>query len=476
MNLVNEFFLSAQKNGFEINVINDATYKTRHFFDSIMNYTRFFSKLHQNDRVILLLDGSPESAALLVSSLRVGLKCHVYGSNIGKLDLEKEVQLLKPTFIVFPTYKQMYFQNWLSQPFDSNRINYYFAVKLNETRGDIFDSKHYNLVARTSGSTGSPKYLAFSLETKFRRLSNFQSVYGIDKSELVVISSSFHQTLAIRNILNAMHGGLKTLLCWPFNPDSIYSIGTENHAFLTLVPAQIKKLLTSNRLQKSDNFRLLSSSSYLTIQEKKQVLSLLTSNFYECYGTAELAICTSIKHRLDSLELLNSVGFEVPDCKIKLVESNQTKSGWLITVKSNQTVDYIFDDNLRFYQPNDGDYLNTGDLGRKQENFSLLLLGRDKELIDVGGSKVYPIEIENIASKITGVVSCLAFPSQHAVLGEVVGLAVVSSENLESRDIIAFFIDKVESYKIPHHVIFIDQIPLTAAGKPDRSVLAERVN
>ena len=476
MNTVNEFFLSAQKNGFEINVINDVTYKTSHFFDSIKIYNHFFSKSHQGDRVILLLDGSPESAALLVSCLSTGLKCHVYSSNIGKLELEKEVQLLTPSLILFPTYKQIYFQNWLSQSFDSSRINYYFAVKLNETSDVTFDNKQYNLVARTSGSTGSPKYLAFSLETKFRRLINFQSVYEIDKSEFIVISSSFHQTLAIRNILNAMHGGFKTLVCWPFNPDSICSIGTETRAFLTLVPAQIKKLLASNRLQKSDNLRLLSSSSYLTIQEKRQILSLLTSNFYECYGTAELAICTSIKHRLDSLELLNSVGYEVPDCKIKMVESNKTKSAGLITVKSNQTVDYIFDDNLRFYHPNEGDYLNTGDLGIKQEDSSLLLLGRDKELIDVGGSKVYPIEVENIASNITGVVSCLAFSSRHAVLGEVVGLAVVSSKDLESRDIIAFFIDKVESYKIPHHVIFIKEIPLNTAGKPDRSVLAERIN
>lgn len=476
MNILNELLLSAKSNGFEMNVLNNQKYKTSNFFDSVEIYSRFFSKFDHNSIVIMLLDGSPEAAAMLISGLSKGMKCHVYSTSIGKIELEKEAQFLRPSLILFPTYKQVYFANWFTNSFDYNQVNYYFAVVLNKITVDIFKGKEFNLVARTSGSTGAPKYLAFSLETKFRRFMNFQSVYEINKSEFVIISNSFHQTLAIRNILNAMHGGFKTLICWPFNPDIIFSLGTEIGAFIALVPAQIKKLLASNKLQRLNNLRLLSSSSYLTIQEKKYALSLLTSNFYECYGTAELAICTSIKHSLDQIGLLDSVGYEVPGCTISLVEYDKTQTARLITVKSDQRVDYIFDKNLSFYKQDVGNYLDTGDLGIKQENSSLILLGRYKELIDVGGSKVYPIEVENIASEITGVVSCLAFPTPHAVLGEVVGLAVVLSQNLEPRDIINYFMERVEPYKIPHHVVFIEEIPLTPAGKPDRSALAARLN
>lgn len=473
MNIINELLLSAETNGFELNVLNNHTYKTNDFFESVNNYSLFFSKFEQNSRVIILLDGSPESAALLISGLSTGMKCHVYSSSIGKLELEKEVQLLNPSLIMIPTYKQMYFLNWLSQSLDCNQINNFFAMVFNKDTVDIFSGKQFNLVARTSGSTGKPKYLALTLETKRCRFLNFQTVYEIDKSEFVIIGSSFHQTLAIRNILNSMHGGFKTLVCWPFNPDKIFSIGAETRAFITLVPAQIKKVLASSKLQRLDNLRLLSSSSYLTIQEKENVLSLLTSSFYECYGTAELAICTSIKHSLDTRELLGTVGYEVPNCKLKLVDFDKDQTARQITVRSNQRVDYIFDSNLCFTQQGD-DYLNTGDLGLKDEKSPLILLGRDKDLIDVGGSKVYPIEVENIASKITGVASCLAFPIPHAILGEVIGLAVVLSENLESKDIINFFMDRVEPYKIPHYVTFINEIPLTSAGKPDRSALSER--
>jgi len=421
--------------------------------------------------VFVLLDGSPEAAELLVGSLSSDIRCHVYSANIGIFELEQEIQLLSPSLILIPTYKQIYFKSLLSKFFDISLIKNYIAVRLDDVIGDFFNGIQFNLVARTSGSTGNPKYLAFSLDTKVVRFMNFQTVYEINKHESVLISSSFHQTLAIRNLLNAMHGGFKTLLCWPFNPEIICSIDTQSQVFLTLVPAQIKRLLISDKLHKFENIRLLSSSSYLNVHEKKMILSCFSGNFYECYGTAEVAICTSIKHRLESYNLLKSVGYVVPGCEIKLIESKVTNSAELITVKSNQVVNYIFDRNLNLLPVSPSEYLNTGDLGIMQQDDSLVLLGRDNEIIDVGGSKIYPIEIENLASKIPGVISCLAFPIPHQVFGEVAGLAVVSNSKLETGDIINFFIDKVESYKVPRQVFFVDEIPMTTAGKPDRSSL-----
>ncbi len=118
-------------------------------------------------------------------------------------------------------------------------------------------------------------------------------------------------------------------------------------------------------------------------------------------------------------------------------------------------------------------WLKTGDLGRIDDDGDLFLLGRSKELIISGGFNVYPAEIEDVISQLPSVRACVVTALPHRLLGEQV-VAFVLPRDLASAnraEIAAHCKANLADYKQPV-IRFIDELPMTAVGKPDKKRLA----
>ena len=115
--------------------------------------------------------------------------------------------------------------------------------------------------------------------------------------------------------------------------------------------------------------------------------------------------------------------------------------------------------------------LRTGDIGYLDADGYLFLLGRRNDLINVGGRKVVPDEIEDLLCQLDGVrdAGCVAEPDE--LLGECVKAYLVSDREIRRSEVVAFLRTRVEEYKIPQVIERIDSIPRTSSGKIQRQML-----
>ena len=123
----------------------------------------------------------------------------------------------------------------------------------------------------------------------------------------------------------------------------------------------------------------------------------------------------------------------------------------------------------------DGFYL-SGDLGVLDASGKLHIVGRKKDMINVGGENVFGWEVERIVNGLPGVAECAAFAMPHDLLGEVVELAVVGAvEELTAEAIKESCRRQLASFKVPHRVHFLEALPRTPTGKVQKHRLPELV-
>jgi acyl-CoA synthetase (AMP-forming)/AMP-acid ligase II len=122
-------------------------------------------------------------------------------------------------------------------------------------------------------------------------------------------------------------------------------------------------------------------------------------------------------------------------------------------------------------------WFRTGDQGLFDQDGFLLLTGRLKELINRGGEKVSPLEVDGVLSAHPAVAQALTFAIPHAKLGEEVGAAVVLRDGAEltERELRDFASKQLADFKVPRKVIFVPEIPKGATGKLMRIGLAEKL-
>ena len=116
-------------------------------------------------------------------------------------------------------------------------------------------------------------------------------------------------------------------------------------------------------------------------------------------------------------------------------------------------------------------------IGNLDENGYLTLVGRLKELINRGGEKVSPREVDEILMDHPAVAQVVCFGMPHPKLGEEVAAAVVLREGQTAteRDLQAFVSSRAAEYKVPKKILILDEIPKGATGKLQRIGLAAKL-
>jgi acyl carrier protein len=174
---------------------------------------------------------------------------------------------------------------------------------------------------------------------------------------------------------------------------------------------------------------------------------------------------------------LGSVGRPTAHSEVSLVDDlghqvKQGEHGEVVVRGAN-----VFDGYERNPAANEeaffSDWYRTGDVGVFDEDGYLRLVGRIKEMINRGGQKISPIDVDAALVAHPEIADAAAFAVPHPMLGEVVAAAVVRLPNsqLSERDITAFLRQRIEPMKLPRSFVFVEQIPRGPSGKARRSEL-----
>jgi acyl-CoA synthetase (AMP-forming)/AMP-acid ligase II len=130
-----------------------------------------------------------------------------------------------------------------------------------------------------------------------------------------------------------------------------------------------------------------------------------------------------------------------------------------------------------FFEANGKRWFRTGDQGTFDDEGYLTLTGRLKEIINRGGEKVSPLEVDGVLSAHPAIAQVVTFALPHPKLGEEVAAAVVLKEGQEATEaqIREFAGERLAGFKVPRKVVILDEIPKGATGKLQRIGLAEKL-
>ena len=128
-----------------------------------------------------------------------------------------------------------------------------------------------------------------------------------------------------------------------------------------------------------------------------------------------------------------------------------------------------------FFEADGARWFRTGDQGAFDEDGYLHLTGRLKEIINRGGEKISPLEVDGVLLDHPAIAQVVTFALPHPKLGEEVAAAVVLKADATERDIRDFAAERMADFKVPRKVIIMDEIPKGATGKMQRIGMAEKL-
>lgn len=148
----------------------------------------------------------------------------------------------------------------------------------------------------------------------------------------------------------------------------------------------------------------------------------------------------------------------------------------IIAIRSNTvTAGYWNEPELTANTIKDGVIYMT-DLGYIDNGY-LYLVGRRDDVINVGGLKIAPTEVEDVALRHPMVDECVCIPFEDRMAGRVVKMLVKVNNGyeLDTAELSAYLLEKLEAYKVPKYIVAVDEIPRTFNGKIDRKrIIAEQ--
>lgn len=324
----------------------------------------------------------------------------------------------------------------------------------------------------TSGIAGRSKIVPRTVHNLLNELSNFEAHLHLGHSDATVCPTPLSHTYGLVNgCLLPLFSGRPVILPDSFLPNDIIDAVRTYHARVLIgVPVMYVAMAKAYGTSALDleSLRLCFSAGAPLAPEH---LGLFKSRFgrfiNQQYGSTETgAVAANLE---PSATTADAVGDPIPGHEISLVmEDGLTAAcgtAGEILVRSKATAAcYLDDATLSQERFTPAGYL-TGDVGLIDANGLLFVRGRRRSLINIGGLKVDPVEVENVLLMLDEVAECAVVAGPDPFAGEVVRAFVACRRPLSAKDVQAFCRGRLASHKVPRDIVFIDKLPRTPTGK-----------
>ncbi|HQZ37702.1 MAG TPA: acyl--CoA ligase [Vicinamibacterales bacterium] len=341
------------------------------------------------------------------------------------------------------------------------------------------------LILHTSGSTGRPKRVPLSHANLSISAQNVARSYALTPDDVsLCVMPLFHVHGLVASTLATLASGGTVVVPAKFSPLSFWRIAQDAGATWYSAVPTIHQLLLARvkpgeaKPAGAEKLRFIRScSASLPPQVMHDLEAAFGAPVLEAYGMTEAAHQMASNPLPPRQRLPGSVG---PGTDVRI--SIRDEQGRNLAPGERGEVCILGPNVITGYENNpeanatsffEGGWFRTGDQGILDENGYLTLVGRLKELINRGGEKISPREIDEVLLAHPQVAEAVCFGVPHRTWGEEVAAAVVLREPVSEDDLHTFCKERLADYKRPKQIHVTDTIPRTATGKIQRRIVAQ---
>lgn len=331
----------------------------------------------------------------------------------------------------------------------------------------------------TSGTTGKPKGVMCAHAQNIRVVDTWANTVGLQQDDnYLIINPFFHSFGYKAGWLAALVKGATIFPVLSFDLDKVLAqIAADRISMLPGPPTIYQSILAHPAREQFDlsSLRLaVTGAAAVPVELVKKMRSVLGfKTVVTAYGLTETCGFVSICRPEDDAEIIATTSGRAMDgVEVKCVDGdgNDVARGEAgeIWVRGYNVMKGYFDNDQATREAITADgWLKTGDVGVMDANGYLKITDRIKDMYISGGFNVYPAEIENALAAIDDVVQAAVIGVADERMGEVGKAFLVKKPGsaLKETDVLAFCKQQLANYKIPRSVVFIDAMPVNAAGK-----------
>ena len=326
-----------------------------------------------------------------------------------------------------------------------------------------------NIIVLTGGTTGQPK-------TAKRRASvlNFLNPFfalltelNLDEYEKVYVATPVYHGFGVAAVFIGLILGSEMFLVSRFEARKACDLIERNRIeAVTLVPLMLQRMLNLNANALTSLACVVSGGAPLNPTLVEETFDKLGDKLFNLYGTSEAGF--SVMATPEDLRYSsNTIGKTIPGLKLKILDAankeTAVKAVGRICIKSSWSV-----------KDSGGNWIETGDLGFRDELGYYFLCGRTDEMIVSGGENVYPVELENILIKHPEIRQVAVIGVPDADFGQRLKAFIVpvGENTLEQTEINRWLSTRVARFQMPVAVVFLKDLPVTSVGKINKKSLS----
>lgn len=338
----------------------------------------------------------------------------------------------------------------------------------------------------TTGTTGKPKGIIIHHSSNTALAENVIHGVHMESDNVELIPMPLSHSHGLRRTYSNLYNGSTAVFCnGVLVVRQFFSLLEQYRATsVDISPSMLNVLfqLSKDKIASyRDQIRYIQLGSAPLTEENKQRLSedLPDTRLYNFYGTTESG-CSCILDFNQSSGKRNCIGMPTVHARFKFVDDDQKEihadakhPGYIATAGQQNMAGYLnapalTDEVCR------GGFIYTSDLGYQDEDGNIFCLGRKDDIINCGGIKIAPDEIELEAAKYDGVRDCACIPVPDRIQGQVPKLYIALSkprENFDFQNFRIFLSEHLDRNEVPKQLEILDEIPRTYNGKIQRKKL-----
>ena len=340
----------------------------------------------------------------------------------------------------------------------------------------------------TSGTTGNPKGVLHCFNSTLCTCATFNRELEVTEFDVMLDYLPVGLNWGYCTLVQSVMAGAKTILMERFSGSgALEMIEREKVTYIPTAPASIVAMLNSPELKQRDltSLRLVitggASAAVETIKAFQGAIP--HAKLVELYGMLETGFHSFTRLTDDPLKVNGTVGRCVDEMGLRILDDDEKdvpygEVGEIAAIGPSVHLGYLNNPAANRDSFTADGWFKTGDLGQFADaDGNVRIAGRKKEIINRGGKKYFPREIEELLYEHPKIVQAAIVGAPDARLGEKNCLCVIikEGESLALDEVVGFLKGRVADYKLPEAIVVMNDFPMTPTGKIRRPELVKRV-